>query len=259
MPEGRIIALDDDTGDGVIRPLRRQPDTHFTTAAVAQDDMPAVRLGDWVTYVLTDSPPGQPRRAAEVRHTSQPAPEVAMQDPAWSETWANIERDHEEFRMAVERRYKRGEMTIYQRAGLLADAEYARATHLIRIVRMHGGGHNATLERGTIYTINPRGYAFLRTTTGEHLFVHASRLVGVPFEGLRPGDIMTYRRIRDPRGKGYIAMNVEPIKRAPAPATTACTVPAPDEPTPGRWRVPAVSRVDEWAGDDTAADWGAAS
>ncbi len=232
MPEGRIIALDNDTGDGVIRPLRRQPDTHFRADAAVQDDMPAVRLGDWVTYVLTDSPPGQPRRAAEVRHAAQPAHEVAMQDPAWSETWANIERDHEEFRMAVERRYKRGEMTIYQRAGLLADAEYARATHLIRIVRMYDGGHKGACERGTVYTINPRGFAFLRTTTGEHLFLHASHLVDVSFDGLRPGDIVTYRRTRDPRGKGYIATHVERIKRAPGFIRKAG---CPTEPVPGRW------------------------
>ncbi len=258
MPEGRIIAVDSDTGDGLIRPLRRQPDTRYTAGAVAQDDARPPRPGDWVTYVLTNSAPGQPRQAIEVRHTSQPAPEVAMQDPAWSETWANIERDHEEYRQAVERRYKRGEVTIYQRAGLLADAEYARATHLIRIVRMHGDGHNAAPERGTICSINPRGFAFVRTTTGEHLFLHASHLVGVSFDALRPGDIMTYRRTRDPRGKGYIAMNVEPIKRVPATATTA-HVPEPEEPTPGRWRVPAGYRVDDWAGDDTAVDWGAAS
>jgi len=251
MPEGRVIALEGDGGGGVIRPLRRQPDTRFTGAGVVQDDSSPVQLGDWVSYVLTDSTPGQARLAIEVRHSPRPAHEDAMRDPAWSVTWANIEQDHDEYRQAVERRYKRGEVTIYQRAGLLADAEYARATHLIRIVRMRADGHNGALEQGTIWSVKPRGFAFVRMATGEHLFMHASHVVGVPFSELRPGDTVTYRRTRDPRGKGFIATRVERIKRAPATATTA-HVPAPEEPPPGRWPLAAGRVADD---EDSAYDW----
>ena len=178
-----------------------------------------------------------------------------MRDPAWSTTWANIERDHEEYRQAVERRYKRGELTIYQRASVLADAEYERATHLIRIVRMRADGHNGALEQGTIWSVKPRGFAFVRMSTGEHLFMHASHLVGVPFSGLRPGDIVTYRRTRDPRGKGFIATNVERVKRASG-SFAAARVPQPEEPTPGRWRAPAGYSLDD---EDAQDEWGAAS
>ena len=252
MPEGRVIALDSDSGGGLIRPLRRQPDTRFTGAGVVQDGSPPVQVSDWVSFMLTDSTPGQARLAVEVRHAPPPAHEDAMRDPAWSVTWANIEQDHDEYRQAVERRYKRGELTIYQRAGLLADAEYERATHLVRIVRMRAGGHSKVPEQGTIYSVKPRGFAFVCTATGEHLFMHASHVVGVPFNGLRPGDTVTYRRTRDPRGKGFIATRVERIKRAPATATTARR-PEPEEPTPGRWRVPAGWAADDE--DDNTDDW----
>ena len=255
MPEGRVIALDSDSGGGLIRPLRRQPDTRFTGAGVVQDDAPPVQVGDWVSFMLTDSMPAQARLAVEVRHAPPPAHEDAMRDPAWRATWANIERDHEEYRQAVERRYKRGELTIYQRASVLADAEYERATHLIRIVRMRADGHNGALEQGTIWSVKPRGFAFVRMSTGEHLFMHASHLVGVPFSGLRPGDIVTYRRTRDPRGKGFIATNVERVKRASG-SFAAARVPQPEEPTPGRWRAPAGYSLDD---EDAQDEWGAAS
>ncbi len=251
MPEGRVIAVDSDSGGGLIRPLRRQPDTRFTGAGVVQDGSPPVQVGDWVSFMLADSTPGQARLAVEVRHAPPPAHEAAMQDPAWSGTWANIGRDHEEYRQAVERRYKRGELTIYQRAGLLADAEYARATHLVRILRMRADGHNGALEQGTIWSVKPRGFAFVCMATGEHLFMYASHVVGVPFSELRPGDTVTYRRTRDPRGKGFIATRVERIKRAPATATTA-HVPAPEEPTPGRWPLAAGRVVDD---EDAEDDW----
>jgi len=251
MPEGRIIAVDSDTGDGVIRPLRRQPDTRFMGAGVVQDDAPPVQLGDWVSFMLTDSTPGQARLAVEVRHAPPPAHEDAMRDPAWAATWANIERDHEEYRQGVVRRYKRGELTIYQRASVLADAEYARATHLIRIVRMRADGHNGALEQGTIWSVKPRGFAFVRTATGEHLFLHASHLVGVPFSGLRPGDGVTYRRTRDAQGKGYIATQVERVTHASGFSDDARR-PEPEESASVRWPTAAGRVADD---EDSAYDW----
>jgi len=62
--------------------------------------------------------------------------------------------------------------------------------------------------KGTIKTINERGFGFI-TVEGEakDLFFHSNSLVGVRFDELREGDVVTFEKEESP--KGMNAVNVQ--------------------------------------------------
>jgi len=70
------------------------------------------------------------------------------------------------------------------------------------------------MAQGTVKTITDRGYGFIAPDEGEDdIFFHRTALQGVPFEGLRQGDRVTYTAEADPRGKGMRAANVSVVPR----------------------------------------------
>ncbi len=109
------------------------------------------------------------------------------------------------------------------------------------------------MAEGVIRTVNARGYAFVRTATGQDYFLHASNLGGIAFSALEVGDTVTFERAEDPHGKGPIAVKAERITRA-TPVSGEAQSPA--EPAPGRWPTAAGRALDD---DDNVYDWGAAS
>lgn len=107
------------------------------------------------------------------------------------------------------------------------------------------------MAEGVIRTVNARGYAFVRTATGQDYFLHASNLGGIEFSALEVGDTVTFERAEDPHGKGPIAINAERITRAPGHTDDARL---PNEPVSGQWPTAAGRGLDE----DTTYDWGEA-
>jgi len=132
MPEGQVVLLHRSSGTGEIRPVRRHPNIRFTRGAIVEEDALSVRPGDWVSYTLSDSRPGQPHHAINVRRLALPRTDLIRQDPARCAEWDTIERMYEETRQAVVGQWACGTLTPHQRAGLLVDAEYLRSTRLTR-------------------------------------------------------------------------------------------------------------------------------
>ena len=128
---------------GEIRPVRRHPNIRFTRGAIVEEDALSVRPGDWVSYTLSDARPGRAHHAINVRLLALPRADLSTQDPAQRAEWEAVERMYEETRQAVAGQWARGALTPHQRAGLLVDAEYLRATRLTRSVRT-GADSNET-------------------------------------------------------------------------------------------------------------------
>ena len=65
------------------------------------------------------------------------------------------------------------------------------------------------MASGTIKDIRDRGFGFITPDGGgEDVFFHATGLVDVPLDELRPGDRVTYSTEADTRGKGPRAVDV---------------------------------------------------
>jgi len=65
------------------------------------------------------------------------------------------------------------------------------------------------MASGTIKTIRDRGFGFSTPDGGgEDVFFHASALLDVTLDELRPGDRVTYTTEPDTRGKGLRAADV---------------------------------------------------
>lgn len=55
--------------------------------------------------------------------------------------------------------------------------------------------------RGTIKTLNERGYGFITPEDGsKDVFFHSSELVGVEFTQLQPGDTVTFEVVQSEKG-----------------------------------------------------------
>lgn len=134
MPEGQVVSLHRASGTGEIRPVRRHPNIRFTRGAIVEEDALSVRPGDWVAYDLSDARPGRAHHAINVRLLALPRTDLIRQDPVRRAEWDTIERMYEETAQAVAGQWARGALTPHQRAGLLVDAEYLRATRLTRSV-----------------------------------------------------------------------------------------------------------------------------
>jgi len=270
MPEGQIVFFHRASGAGQIRPVRRRPNIRFERSGIVEADPLSLRRGDWVAYELSDATGKGPRRAVNVRRAGFPVhhtPGGLLPD---SGVWDNIEREFEEYRQAVQRRWDQGELTPHQRAGLLVDAEYDRATRLTRIVCVAIGlggakgvdvlSHDTNdhaqekghMMNGQIRNVNERGYAFVRGEDGEDYFLHVSQLVDIAFQELRQHDTVSFQPADGPPGKGPIAVNAERVKRA-GDSRDGATL--PNEPAPGRWPTAVGREADE----ETVYDWGAAS
>jgi cold shock protein len=65
---------------------------------------------------------------------------------------------------------------------------------------------------GTIVRIvSQRGFGFIQEQNGNELFFHASGVVGsTPFDSLQEGQVVSYEKTRDDRGRGERAINVQP-------------------------------------------------
>ncbi len=135
MPEGQVIFVHPAGGAGLIRPVRRRPNIRFERGGGGEDAPPTLRRGDWVVYDLGVKIEEKPHRAINVRRVVHASYDASGQDLARRAEWEPIERDHAAYRQAVEQQWQRGELSPHQRAGLLVDAEYDRATRLTRGVR----------------------------------------------------------------------------------------------------------------------------
>jgi len=267
MPEGQIVFFHRASGAGQIRPVRRRPNIRFERSGIVEDDPLSLRRGDWVAYELSDATRESPRRAVNVRRAGFPVhhtPGGLLPD---SGVWDNIEREFEEYRQAVQRRWDQGELTPHQRAGLLVDAEYDRATRLTRIVRVAIGlggakgvdvlSHDTNdhaqekghLMNGQIRNVNERGYAFVRGEDGEDYFLHATQLRGIAFQELKQHDTVSFQPAEGPAGKGPIATNAERVTRA-----AGCTRDAEfsDDSALGRWPLAAERVADD---EGSVYDW----
>ncbi len=67
---------------------------------------------------------------------------------------------------------------------------------------------------GQVRNVNERGFAFVRGEDDEDYFLHATQLVGIPFNELRAGDTVSFQPAEGPAGKGPIAVNAERVRRA---------------------------------------------
>jgi len=64
--------------------------------------------------------------------------------------------------------------------------------------------------KGTIKTLNERGFGFITPDGGaKDIFFHTNSLVGVQFNDLRNGDIVTFQT--EETEKGTNAINVERV------------------------------------------------
>jgi len=269
MPEGQVIFVQPAGDAGLIRPVRRRPNIRFERGGSGDNAPSTLRRGDWVVYELSVAIGGKPHRAINVRRAVHPRYDASGQDPARRAEWDAIERDHAAYRQAVEQQWQRGELSPHQRAGLLVDAEYDRATRLTRGVRaVADSGHDVPARvvdepngdrkepvmNGQVRNVNERGFAFVRGEDGDDYFLHASQLVGITFQELRQRDTVSFQPAEGPAGKGPIAVNVERVKRAPG-FTDAARRPEPEEPAPGRWPAAAGRAAED---DDSVYDWGEA-
>ncbi len=56
-------------------------------------------------------------------------------------------------------------------------------------------------DKGTVVRVNDRGFGFIKREGQEKdLFFHANELVGVAFNDLREGDIVTFEVTDGPKG-----------------------------------------------------------
>ena len=65
---------------------------------------------------------------------------------------------------------------------------------------------------GTIVRIvSQRGFGFIQEQNGNEVFFHASGVTGTtPFDSLQEGQPVSYEKMRDERGRGERAVNVQP-------------------------------------------------
>jgi CspA family cold shock protein len=65
---------------------------------------------------------------------------------------------------------------------------------------------------GTIVRIvSQRGFGFIQEQNGNEVFFHASGVTGTtPFDSLQEGQQVSYEKMRDERGRGERAVNVQP-------------------------------------------------
>ncbi len=266
MPEGQVIFVHRAGGAGLIRPVRRRPNIRFERGGGGEDAPSTLRRGDWVVYELSAATEGKTHRAINVRRAVHPRYDASGQDPTRRAEWDAIERNHAAYRQAVEQQWQRGELSPHQRAGLLVDAEYDRATRLTRGVRAvadsgrdvparmadePNGDRKEHVMNGQVRNTNERGYAFVRGEDGEDYFLHASQLQGIAFQELRQHDTVSFQPADGPAGKGPIAVNVERVRRAPGFADEV-GLPEPNEPTPGQWPLATGRPADD---EDSAYDW----
>jgi len=220
MPEGRIVSMDSH-GGGVIRPTRRRADIAFTSDGVIDQEEP-LSCGQWVFYQFSDPLPQGRRLAVNVRRATAPAYGPVKDDPRWGATWRNIEGNHAEYCAAVERRWKRGELTLHQRAGLLVDAEYERLTLLAGLIAraaIEADSPDAPdaptpdgMASGVIVTLKPEhGFGFVRLATGLDVYFHASDVEGGAYTELCVGDRVAFRMGDDARGRGPRHRGTPPV------------------------------------------------
>ncbi len=66
------------------------------------------------------------------------------------------------------------------------------------------------MQKGTIARITDKGFGFIKRDGEEKdLFFHSTELVGVSFDELREGDVMTFEVAESPKG-----LNAVKISRA---------------------------------------------
>jgi cold shock protein len=62
--------------------------------------------------------------------------------------------------------------------------------------------------QGTIATLNPRGFGFIKYEGAEKdLFFHSTALVNVKFDELREGDTVTFEKADGPKGPNATNVN----------------------------------------------------
>ncbi|MCC7369921.1 MAG: cold shock domain-containing protein [Chloroflexi bacterium] len=64
--------------------------------------------------------------------------------------------------------------------------------------------HNGSITR----LIRDRGFGFVKTETGNEVFLHHSALPGGVFDTLSEGQQLEFDIVMDPRGRGERASNV---------------------------------------------------
>ena len=62
------------------------------------------------------------------------------------------------------------------------------------------------MTKGKVRLLNLRGWGFLTTPTETSVFFHASDLVGVEFQDLKVGDVLSFQQI--PGEKSPVAKNI---------------------------------------------------
>lgn len=61
------------------------------------------------------------------------------------------------------------------------------------------------MQKGTIATLNEKGFGFLKIEGGEKdVFFHSNELVDIRFDDLRPGDVMEFDVEESPKGKNAV-------------------------------------------------------
>lgn len=104
---------------------------------------------------------------------------------------------------------------------------------------------------GEVRNTNERGFAFVRGEDDEDYFLHATQLVGIPFNELRAGDTVSFQPADGPSGKGPIAVNAERVRRASGFSDDARR-PEPEESASSRWPLAAGRAADN---EDSVYDW----
>lgn len=57
--------------------------------------------------------------------------------------------------------------------------------------------------------VRDRGFGFIKTDSGKDLFFHNSGVTGGSYDDLQEGQVVSYDKEADPRGKGDRAVNVK--------------------------------------------------
>jgi CspA family cold shock protein len=78
---------------------------------------------------------------------------------------------------------------------------------------VHVGTHTkgTSMQGSIVRLVRDRGFGFIKAENGSEVFFHATGVTGsTPYDALSEGQIVSYDKEQDTRGRGERAVNVQP-------------------------------------------------
>jgi CspA family cold shock protein len=68
------------------------------------------------------------------------------------------------------------------------------------------------MQGSIVRIVRDRGFGFIKAENGQEVFFHATGVTGsTPFDNLNEGQMVSYEKTQDSRGRGERAVNVQPV------------------------------------------------